>query len=56
MTHDPDFLRVRSYLTDLQERICIAIEGATALIRTLCSAASTAEQRVKAMTPAFAAA
>ena len=25
---DPDFLRVRSYLTDLQDRICAAIEAA----------------------------
>ena len=41
---------------DLGEEGCIASDGATALTRTLCAAASIAAQRVSAMTPAFAAA
>ena len=41
---------------DLRSMGWTAREGATALIRTLSSAASSAEQRVRAMTPALAAA
>jgi len=41
---------------DRSRNACMAMLGATALMRTPCAAASIAEQRVKAMTPAFAAA
>ncbi len=40
----------------LERKGCMARLGATALTRTPAGAASTAAQRVRAMTPAFAAA